>query len=146
MNLSKEEINQIVLEELHEILGLKNLLKRKKKDSSEEDKLALSALDQFSPATRTSAKDARVTGYKDLATKEKGITPTLKSRSYSLEEDEGPFTVKKVKTKLGAMFYVMDSEGNKVSGPHKRERDAKEVAADPNTPADYDAAKQILNK
>jgi len=89
MKLSKEEIEKIVYEELHEILGLKNLLKRKEKKGSEEDELALSALSQFSPETRAKAKDIEVTGYRDFATKEKSaVDPLPKSRSYSLEEEE----------------------------------------------------------
>ena len=166
MSLKKEDIEQIVLEELHEILGLGKLFRGKEKkksgiDASANEFLTSLALDD---ETHSQAKNAKVSGYKNLASKTGRPAGTIRNSSYSLEEEqpddfdrfadlpgyedervpgktasqvkrrdmpeeepapsyrddlykyleegEGDgFTVKKVKTSMGSMFYVMDSEG-----------------------------------
>jgi hypothetical protein len=95
MKITKEQIQNIVLEELETLLkeeleqeGILDLLKKKKSPSrSAEDEAALAALQTMSPSARSAAKDVKVTGYKDLASKETGKPMMKKSRSYSLEEE-----------------------------------------------------------
>ena len=95
MKITKEQIQNIVLEELETLLkeeleqeGILDLLKKKKSPSrSAEDEAALVALQTMSPSARSAAKDVKVTGYKDLASKETGKPMMKKSRSYSLEEE-----------------------------------------------------------
>jgi len=99
MKLTKENIHDIVLEELKKLLkeevyiqneGWFDKLKGKGKKSpskSETDLAALGALRDMPLASRSAAKDIEVTGYKDLASKEIGKKADIKSRSYSLEEE-----------------------------------------------------------
>jgi hypothetical protein len=73
MKITKEQIQNIVLEELETLLkeeleqeGILDLLKKKKSPSrSAEDEAALAALQTMSPSARSAAKDVKVTGYKE---------------------------------------------------------------------------------
>lgn len=96
MNITKEQIQNIVLEELEVLLkesqiqdeGILDLLKKKKSPSrSADDEAALAALQTMPSSARSAAKDVKVTGYKDLASKEQGKPMMKKTRSYSLEEE-----------------------------------------------------------
>lgn len=96
MKITKEQIQNIVLEELDVLLkesqlqdeGILDLLKKKKNPSrSPDDEAALAALQTMPSSARSAAKDVKVTGYKDLASKEQGKPMMKKSRSYSLEEE-----------------------------------------------------------
>ena len=96
MKITKEQIQNIVLEELEVLLkesqlqdeGILDLLKKKKSPSrSADDEAALAALQTMPSSARSAAKDVKVTGYKDLASKEQGRPMMKKTRSYSLEEE-----------------------------------------------------------
>jgi len=100
MKITKEQIQNIVLEELEVLLkesqiqdeGILDLLKKKKSPSrSADDEAALAALQTMPSSARSAAKDVKVTGYKDLASKEQGKPMMKKVRSYSLEEEPDDF-------------------------------------------------------
>jgi len=100
MNITKEQIQNIVLEELEVLLiesqlqdeGILDLLKKKKSPTrSADDEAALTALQTMSPSSRSAAIRVKVTGYKDLASKEQGKPVMKKARSYSLEEEPDDF-------------------------------------------------------
>jgi hypothetical protein len=124
MKITKEQIQNIVLEELETLLkeeleqeGILDLLKKKKSPSrSAEDEAALAALQTMSPSARSAAKDVKVTGYKDLASKETGKPMMKKSRSYSLEEEgddyPAPSRMKKLvaQAKLDARYQPSDMD------------------------------------
>lgn len=114
MKITKEELEQIVQEELANILreeleqeGILDLLKKKKPSRSAEDEAALAALQTMSPSARSAAKDVKVTGYKDLASKEQGKPMMKKSRSYSLEEETPDVAIE---------------EGDDYPAPHKMKK------------------------
>jgi hypothetical protein len=96
MKITKKQIQNIVLEELEVLLkesqlqdeGILDLLKKKKSPTrSADDEAALAALQTMPSSARSAAKDVKVSGYKDLASKEQGKPMMKKSRSYSLEEE-----------------------------------------------------------
>jgi hypothetical protein len=100
MNITKEQVQNIILEELESLLkesqlqdeGILDLLKKKKSPTrSADDEAALTALQTMSPSSRSAAIRVKVTGYRDLASKEQGKPVMKKTRSYSLEEEPDDF-------------------------------------------------------
>lgn len=124
MNITKKQIHNIVLEELEILLkesqlqdeGIFDLLRNKKNPTrSADDDAALAALQTMPSSVRNAAKDVKVTGYKDLASKEQGKPTMKKTKSYSLEEGEdypAPSRMKKLvaQAKLNARYQPNDMD------------------------------------
>lgn len=96
MSITKKQIHNIVSEELKILLkesqtqdeGILDMFKKgKNKERSADDLAALDALRGMPTKSRMDARDVSVTGYKDLASKERSKAPVMKNKSYSLEEE-----------------------------------------------------------